>query len=80
MTQILISIPNNELDFFQKLANKMGWIFRKQEISDNEIQSYFTDNIMVMREKAMEYGLADISLEEINAEIQAARNEIKDEK
>ena len=54
MTQVVLSIPNNEMGFLSTLANKMGWKFRTQEelinrfmtscpkdvpLTDDEIQS-----------------------------------------
>lgn len=31
MTQVVLSIPNDEVNFIQKLAQKMGWAFEKRE-------------------------------------------------
>lgn len=31
MTQIVLSIPNDEVNFIQKLAQRMGWKFEKKE-------------------------------------------------
>lgn len=31
MTQVVLSIPNDEVNFIQKLAQKMGWAFEKKE-------------------------------------------------
>ena len=31
MTQVVLSIPNDEVSFIQRLAQKMGWTFEKKE-------------------------------------------------
>ena len=31
MTQVVLSIPNDEVNFIQRLAQKMGWRFEKKE-------------------------------------------------
>ena len=31
MTQVVLSIPNDEVSFIQKLAQKMGWTFEKKD-------------------------------------------------
>ena len=31
MTQVVLSIPNDEVGFIQKLAQRMGWTFEKKE-------------------------------------------------
>lgn len=31
MTQVVLSIPNDEVSFIQRLAQKMGWKFEKKE-------------------------------------------------
>lgn len=31
MTQVILSIPNDEVNFIQRLAQKMGWTFEKKE-------------------------------------------------
>lgn len=31
MTQVVLSIPNDDISFIQKLAHKMGWSIEKKE-------------------------------------------------
>ena len=47
---------------------RIGWRERSMDQ-----RNFFMDNIMSIRETAKEYGLQDMSLDEINEEIKAVR-------
>jgi len=60
MTQVVISIPTNEVNFLSILADKLGW---KMETKENLLQN-FLDSAP---------NDANISDEEIQAEVNAVR-------
>ena len=49
MTQIIVSIPNNEVDFFSILAKRMGWEYNTSTsaldrfVSDGPVQAEVSD-------------------------------------
>ena len=53
MTQIVLSVPNDEVNFIQRLAQKMGWTFEKKEDVLTRFISSVPKNIDVSEEDIM---------------------------
>ena len=54
MTQVILSIPNNEVNFIQTLAKKMGWAFEKKEDLLNKFISSCPDGLDITDEEIQE--------------------------
>lgn len=62
MTQIVLSIPNDEVSFLRSLAQKMGWTFEKKDDVLSRFISSVPQNI-------------DVSEDEIMAAVNEIRNQ-----
>lgn len=54
MTQVVLLIPNDEVSFIQRLAQKMGWTFEKKEDILTRFISSVPKDIDVSDEDIME--------------------------
>lgn len=54
MTQVVLSIPNDEVNFIQKLAQKMGWAFEKKDDVLNKFISSVPKNLDINEEDIIE--------------------------
>lgn len=54
MTQVVLSIPNEEVNFIQKLAQKMGWSIEKKEDILTRFISSVPKNLNISEEEIQE--------------------------
>lgn len=54
MTQVILSIPNDEVNFIRQLAQKMGWAFEKKDDVLTRFISSVPKNIDISDEDIME--------------------------
>lgn len=54
MTQVILSIPNDEVNFIQRLAQKMGWAFEKKEDVLTRFISSVPKDLDITEEEIME--------------------------
>ena len=71
-----LSITSAFTIFMKAVVRERKIPFEIQSKNKDDINNIYMDNIMSIRETAMEYGIQDMSLDEINAEIKAVREKI----
>ena len=54
MTQVVLSIPSDEVNFIQMLAQKMGWAFEKKEDILTRFVSSVPNDLNISEEEIQE--------------------------
>ncbi len=74
MTDVSINIPDSDMEYLEEMAKTRGWIIKSKEERLEENRRKAIEAFRSMRAAAAATGI-EMTLEEINEEIRAARNE-----
>ncbi len=74
MTDVSINIPDSDMEYLEEMAKTRGWIIKSKEERLEENRRKAIEAFRSMRAAAAATG-TEMTLEEINEEIRAARNE-----
>ena len=72
MEDIIVSVPKSEAKFVAQLLEKMGYCIRNRKLKGNNAPSFRQIFERAQQESSIDH---EWTLEEINAEIKAARQE-----
>ncbi len=75
MTDVSVNIPDSDMEYLEEMAKKRGWIIKSKEMSLEVSRRKAIEAINSIRARVTESDLPEMTLEEINAEIRAAREE-----
>ncbi len=77
MGNFSVCIPESDIEYLEEVAKTRGWIIKYKEERVEETRRRAIEAINSIRTRVAESDLPEMTLEEINAEIKAAREERK---
>ncbi len=75
MSNVFVCIPDSDIEYLEEVAKTRGWIISSKEEILEKSRRRAIEAINSIRAKVEESDLPEMTLEEINTEIKAAREE-----